>query len=618
MHKYLYICIFSSLLGAGTVQAQTSFRFAQISDTHVGSATGAEDLRRVVHDINADSSLAFVILSGDITEFGADTELRLARRILDSLQKPLYVIPGNHDANWSESGANSVMTVFGAQHFAFRFGGYLFAGTASGPFMRMGPGQIPREDIVWLDSLLSHMADTSMPVIFVNHYPLDSSLNNWYEALDLLKHRNLQLVLCGHGHSNHRLLFEGVPGVMTRSVLRGRADVGGYSIVTMTKDSAVFRERHPGQGTAEPWTSVPLVNHRFGTGSATYPRPSYAVNREYPAVRTLWQYRDSSDIGSGTAVKGNLVFSTNTRGELYALDMRRGRVRWRFPTGGKIFSTPAVSGKQVVVASSDQYIYSVEARTGHLQWKTKTGKPCVASPLIRDGMVYIGASDGHFRALDLKTGQVQWDFPDVTGFVVSKPLYYGGKIYFGCWNNDFYALDAATGRLVWRWNNHSGNRMYSPAVCQPAATAGRIFLVAPDRYMTVLQAATGEVIWRKRMPGVRVRESMGMSADSSLVYVKTMEGEVYGVSTSADSMTLSFHPSLQLGYEICPTPILEQQGVVYIPTQSGTVCALDRISGLVQWKHKVSNGLVNQIWPLRKGRVLVSTMDGRITCLHAP
>jgi len=37
---------------------QSSFKFAHISDTHIGGAvTAAEDLRNTVKDINADSSL---------------------------------------------------------------------------------------------------------------------------------------------------------------------------------------------------------------------------------------------------------------------------------------------------------------------------------------------------------------------------------------------------------------------------------------------------------------------------------------------------------------------------------------------------------------------------------
>ena len=111
--------------------------------------------RRTVDDINANDSLAFVIISGDVTEFGSDKELLLAKKILDGLNKPWYIVPGNHDTKWSESGGNSFRRVFGSEVFAFRHNGYLFIGTNSGPNMRMGPGQMPRENIVWLDSVLS-------------------------------------------------------------------------------------------------------------------------------------------------------------------------------------------------------------------------------------------------------------------------------------------------------------------------------------------------------------------------------------------------------------------------------------------------------------------------------
>ena len=82
-------------------------RFAHVTDTHVGSLTGAEDLTKTVEDINRQTDIDFVLLTGDITEFGSDEELRQSREIIDRLQKPWYVIPGNHDTKWSESGNNS-------------------------------------------------------------------------------------------------------------------------------------------------------------------------------------------------------------------------------------------------------------------------------------------------------------------------------------------------------------------------------------------------------------------------------------------------------------------------------------------------------------------------------
>ncbi|TPE46307.1 outer membrane protein assembly factor BamB family protein [Pontibacter mangrovi] len=599
-----------------SVSKAQSFKFAFVTDTHIGGNTAEEDLRRTVRDINANDSIAFALVTGDVTEFGSDEELRLARQVLDGLNKPWYVIAGNHDSNWSESGSNSFRTVFGSETFAFTHNGYLFAGTSSGPNMRMGPGQVPRENMVWLDSVLTHMPDPQLPVIYINHYPQDSSLNNWYEAIDMLKERNVQLMLHGHGHGNRRFTYDGIPTVMGRSNLRAKADYGGYNIVTIAEGMARFETRTPVREVQEKWLEVPLQNHHFDKDTIRYHRPSYAVNKLYPNVRLVWEYQDHSDVGAGTAFYKGLVLATNTTGWVYALDAGSGEKKWAYRTGGKIYSTPAAAKGFVVVGSSDNSVYCLEAATGKLVWKRETGRPVLGAPLIQGGTVYIGGSDGHFRALDLKSGELRWDFGQVNNFVVTRPLYYKGRVYFGSWGNEFYALDAATGRLAWKWSNGSANRMFSPAACYPVATGGTVYIVAPDRYMTALDAATGQEVWRERKDTVRVRESMGLSGDGKLVYVKTMDGELLGVSTKAGSMQVSWRSELDLPYELAPSALVEHRGVVLVPSHSGLASAVDRASGKVLWKYKVSNGLMNPLMPLGKNRVIVSTMDGKIACLE--
>jgi outer membrane protein assembly factor BamB len=157
--------------------------------------------------------------------------------------------------------------------------------------------------------------------------------------------------------------------------------------------------------------------------------------------------------------------------------------------------------------------------------------------------------------------------------------------------------------------------MFSPAACFPVATNDRVFIVAPDRFMTALNATTGNVIWRKQMPDIRVRESMGLSNDSTVVFVKTMEGNVHGISTTANDMQSIWKSDVALGYEICPTAIVENNNVVFVPTQSGVTVALDRQSGKVLWKHKTSNGLVTNLLPIASNQLVVTTMDGKISLL---
>ena len=102
----------------------------------------------------------------------------------------------------------------------------------------MSDGHIPRDAIRWIDSVFSKTPD-SQPVIFFNHYPLDPGLDNWYEVTDILKTKNILLAICGHGHTNKLMNFDGIPAFMGRPNLRAREQVGGYNVVDIRKDSVI-------------------------------------------------------------------------------------------------------------------------------------------------------------------------------------------------------------------------------------------------------------------------------------------------------------------------------------------------------------------------------------------
>lgn len=606
--QFLFLFIFISYS-----QAQT-FRFAHVTDTHVGGSTGAEDLMRTVDDINELTDVDFMILSGDVTEFGSEEELLEAKSILSKLTKPCYVTPGNHDSKWSESGNNDFVRIFGAEGFSFEKNGFLFIGTASGPNMRMAPGLVPREQMVFLDSTLVNMKKPDQPIIFVNHYPLDESLSNWYEVIDLLKTRNVQMSLLGHGHNNKLFNFEGIPGVMGRSNLRAKNEIGGYNIVTVKKDTIFYAERTPGLQTKPVWCKVPIGMKNFNQEAAKWPRPDFSFNARYPQIKVKWQFQDKSDNGTGIVISGKTAVYANATGEIVAANKNSGKTIWRFQTSGKIYSTPDISGNLVVCASTDQNIYCLNLKTGQQVWKFSTNRPIVASPVIDSETVYIGSSEGIFRAIDLKLGLLKWQFDQVKNFVESKPLIYDGIVYFGSWGNTFYALDQQTGKLLWKREKYN-NRMLSPAAVWPVAAAGKVFIVTPDQRMTSLNAKTGTEVWDSGK--YTCRESIGISKDGKLVYIKNMkEGNFIAFSTSANEQSLVWECEAGLGYEIAPSPITENKTLIFVPTTSGTVVAIDKKTHQVAWKYKISNALINAIQPVGEHQVLITVLDGRVACLE--
>ena len=589
------------------------FRFAFISDTHIGSPDGnaERDLRRTVADINGNGQLDFAVITGDITELGTDAQLKFAKEILDSLTIPWYIIPGNHDAGWSESGGVSFARTFGNDRFSFDHGGIRFIACASGPYVRMSDGHIPRDAIRWLDSLLKK-TPASLPVIFLNHYPVDNSLDNWYEAIDRLKQNNTIAILCGHGHTNKAFSFEDIPGVMGRSNLRAKAAVGGYNLVEVRTDSMLFSERRTGVETLPVWTGVKIERHSYAAGK--FPRPGYSINSTYPQAKAVWTFASDANVISTPAVAGKLVVFGNQQGRIDALSLKDGKKQWSFQTGGSIFSSPAVSNDKLVLGSGDGDIYCLQSTSGKLIWKFSTGAAVLGSPLIDSNTVYIGGSDHHFRAIDLTTGKERWHFDGLDGPVVSTPLLYDNKIIFGAWDTNLYALNKEDGKKLWSWNNGSTVRNFSPAACIPVAHDGVVYVVAPDRCITALDAASGSALWRSKASGVR--ESIGISADGKWVYGKAMNDTIVAFPTSRDKQDPAWKMSCGFGYEHVPSMLIEEDGQVFFGTRLGVVYAIDPATQKIVWAHKIDNSMVNTVRVLSKTQVIASTMDGKVTLLE--
>ena len=498
--------------------------------------------------------------------------------------------------------------------------------------------------MVWLDSL-SKAVDKEQPVFFVNHYPMDTSMLNYGQVLDMLKRMNTQLIMNGHWHQNRAMVYEGIPGMIGRSTMATGKEGPGYTMVNVNGPTVTFSERIADkEKTNAPWHTLRLSKGAPFDASKVYPRVSYAVNEQYPNVKTVWKFQDNSDIGAGAVMAagaamttgavmaadasavvpgasagaadvcaaGGIVVYTNTAGYVCALSGQNGSVLWKYKTDGKVFSTPAVSGNAVVVGSTDNHVYALGLNDGSLKWKYRCGKSVLGSPTIYGGIVYIGASDNCFRALDLKTGGLVWEYTGIKGFIESKAFADSEQVVIGDWANSLYSFSPQTGKLQWRWSN-KGSRMLSPAAVFPVKADGKIFIATPERVSYALDAKTGKQLWRARGG----RESVGLSPDKKHYYIKTMMDTVFaystadpavsdleavGVASSGVAATPQIHWSSDagFGYEIAPTPITsvagegrDGEGLLFVPTDKGNIIALNCKDGSIAWKHRFSSALIN-------------------------
>ncbi len=589
------------------------FRFAFISDTHIGSPDGKaeEDLRRTVNDINSKNDIDFVVITGDITELGTNDELPGAKKIFDSLKVKYYIIPGNHDDGWSESGGMSFISTFGSDRFTFDHNGIRFIACASGPYVRMSDGHIPRDAITWMKKILD-TTSVNMPVIFLNHYPMDNQMDNWYEVIDMFKKRNTILFLCGHGHANKALNFEDIPGVMGRSNLRAKQAEGGYNLVDVRTDSILFTERKPVSGEMKTWTGVKVEQHKYDL-TKKFTRPDYSINSQYPQVKAKWTFSSDANVISTPAVTNDLVVFGNQQGIVTALSLKNGKQKWTFKTGGSIYSSPAVRQNKIVFGSANGYVYCINDN-GKEIWKLKTGAAVLGCPTIENNIVYIGGSDHNFRAIDLETGKEIWKFNGLNGHVVSTPVIYKSDVIFGAWDTWLYSLNKNTGKLNWKWSNGSSIRNYSPAACIPVIKDDIVYVVAPDRYLSAIDAITGQTLWRTNES--TVRESIGISQNGNYIYGKTMNDTLAVFTTGRQPQKAVWKLNAGYGYEHTPSMLIEKDGNVFFGTRNGVVYAIDAVQKKIAWAYKIDNSMVNTVNVINKKNIIASTMDGKVTLLQ--
>lgn len=591
-----------------------TFSFAQFTDVHISRSNenNTEDLRRAVEDVNGQDKIAFVLVSGDIAETGDYASLMVAKRELDKLNCPYYIVPGNHDTKWSESGATDFKRIFGDNRFRLQFNGFLFLGINTGPIIKMGDGHVSPQDVIWVERQLKNVGKR-MPVFIVTHYPLKSGdVDNWWKLTDVVRKYNTQAFLGGHYHTNQVFNYDGITGILTRSTLRAKEEFGGYTVYDMTDDSLLVSEKVIGQEQVR-WTALPIEKKMYIEGDQKlYPRADYAVNSQYKNVKDMWVSEIGYGIYGTPSVDAENIYFGDDKGIFHCYSLDKGKEVWAFQTAERIASTPMIAGDKIVFGSCDKHVYCLDIKTGKLVWRHRAGNAVMGSPMIKDGVVYIGASDGKFRALRLEDGELVWSFDEVKNYQESRPVIADGKVIFGAWDSYLYALNISDGSLAWKWNNGNSRPHFSPAAVWPVVAEGKVFITAPDRYMTAVNVADGSTAWRTKEH--KVRETIGLSEDNKIVFSRCMNDSVLAVA--ADDCRLLWKVDAKFGYDHNPSMLIERNGEIVFATKNGEINCLRSADGAILWKHKIGNSIINTMVPVGEKDWVLTTTDGVVARIN--
>lgn len=579
-------------------------RFAVLSDIHVTPGNANESyLKQAVQEINADAYDA-IIVDGDLSNEGSDEQLVNVKNILSEVTAPLYIIPGNHENNWSQSATKSFIDLWGNDRFVFVQDSLVVVGINCGPFMKMGDGHVKQEDLHWLESTLDSLARPGRRVLSFCHYALNPDLDNYADYIKILERYSVVAHINGHYHTWQRWTGGDIEGVAVRA-LEMRNDVPGYSVIEIDSDWVHIYNKRIGERREAKYAFAARSSHKPWKGGE---RAQWTSPEGFD-VSCVWA--DSASIFTRLGFDGdNVLFGTST-GKARAVSASTGALQWSASLGASLFSRPVkLSGKSIAFPGAEG-IAMVDARTGRISKSIRSKQ----GPYVADGTVYgkrlYQGGYKRFECRNANNGALLWSYDSIGNYCQAAPYVDSNDVIFGAWDTNLRCLDARTGRLHWSWNNGSSANLLSPGNVVPVVTDSLVIIVAPDRYITAIDRATGKTVWRDNSH--KYRESLGASEDLSRVYAKTMDGTLVAVDARSREFKELWEVDLGIGYEHAPCIVLEKDGVIYGGSRQGKVWAVDADSHSLLWLLPLGVSEVNGIdVNPATGDIYVSLIEGTI------
>jgi 3',5'-cyclic-AMP phosphodiesterase len=182
------------------------YRFAMYADVQ----DAIDTVQDIYTRMNADSSIRFALLAGDLTQQGTREELERFEREMETLTFPVFATLGNHELG---QGNTTYHDYFGRGSSSFVFRGVRFT------LLDSASATIDPEVYDWLDEWLA-LGRNQLHVVSMHIAPIDpvgarsgcfASRNEANKLLAKLAAGRVDLTLYGHVHSYYAFENAGIP-----------------------------------------------------------------------------------------------------------------------------------------------------------------------------------------------------------------------------------------------------------------------------------------------------------------------------------------------------------------------------------------------------------------------
>ncbi len=166
--------------------------------------------------VNSMPGIDFVVLAGDISEFGVLKEMEWISRALTSLKPPYVAVIGNHDM--TSRGRDVFLNMFGQLNYSFVYGGVKFVCHDTNGREYKFNGKVP--DISWLNQELKPQGGVDSYVAISHVPPNSEDFDNQLKENYLNSFAKVPGILASlHAHTHNYDVFypddSGIPYLIT-------------------------------------------------------------------------------------------------------------------------------------------------------------------------------------------------------------------------------------------------------------------------------------------------------------------------------------------------------------------------------------------------------------------
>jgi outer membrane protein assembly factor BamB len=540
------------------------YYYAVISDIKFGSSNSDKELMKIVDNINLRPEIKFVVVIGNATQSGKESEFSGAEKILDKLKVDYYPVSGYNDMKYSASGGSVAKDLWEDDKFALEVGSSAkhIGMNDFSPWRNKGHFSV--EDLKWLDTVITTTSEGE-ELYYYSSVPInEKNIGNWYEVPNRLRTKSWRAVF--YPAAQNKINAGASPPNVEIKPSVTKENIWNYTLVDNRTDSLFFYNITD--------DTLQTLWGALGKADTLHITPIDSSGFINYSADVVWQKDLQKEIYAPVLVTEDKIFTASFSGEISCFDST-GNIIWTHNLERTVLSGMARENDLLIVGTYEGDLFSINANTGKVVQVIGIGEP-VTSQLVTADVHYNDTdtkgviactSEGNVYFYEIFSFQLIWLNSSSQEMINTKPLALKDKILFSSRDGILYNIDLNSGVLNWKWTAKNIGTLSSPV------TNGKfVYVASTDKYLTAVDLLQGTTAWRKNE--FRAYESLNISNDNRKLLIKSLSDYF----STADANTGKPEKKIVCSFANDPDPsdILQQGDQYFFGTGGGMVYIIDK------------------------------------------